>query len=85
MFQRRFNTNRLSLNRWEVSILEAVRCFNEWTELSWDDAAAKFDAYYQRGYYGTEIRADVVVDAAEAERGLGPDFVPRVRSLVEVV
>ncbi|MCQ3808363.1 MAG: hypothetical protein OXB92_05385 [Acidimicrobiaceae bacterium] len=85
IFQRRFNTSRLSLNRWEVSILEAVRCFNDWAELSFDDASAKFADYLQRGYFGNEIRGDLIVDAAENERGLGPEFVPRIRTLVGVV
>ncbi|MCQ3815207.1 MAG: hypothetical protein KTU85_12440 [Acidimicrobiia bacterium] len=82
IFQRRFNARRLELNRWEVSILEAVRCFNDWAELSWDDASTKFADYLQRGYYGNEIRGGLIIDAAENERGLGPDFVPRVESLV---
>ncbi len=82
IFQRRFNTQRVELNRWEVSILEAVRCFNDWAELSFDDASAKFNAYYRRGYYGNEIRGDMIIDTAKAERGLGPDFMPRVESLV---
>ncbi len=85
IFQRRFNTRRLELNRWEVSILEAVRCFNEWAELSWDDASAKFADYFQRGYYGDEIRGDRIVDAAQAERGLGTDYLPRVESLVSAM
>jgi len=82
VFQRRFNTRRLELNRWEVSILEAVRCFNDWAELSWGDASAKFGDYFQRGYYGDEIRGGPIIDAAENERGLGSDFMPRVESLV---
>ena len=82
VFERRSNKKRLGLNRWEVSILEAVRCFNKWAELSWDDAQARFADAYQRGYLGDEIRGDLMLDAAEAERGLGPDFLPRIRSLV---
>ena len=82
VFERRSNKKRLGLNRWEVSILEAVRCFNKWAELSWDDAQARFADAYQRGYLGDEIRGDLMLEAAEAERGLGPDFLPRIRSLV---
>ena len=85
VFQRRFNTRRLELNRWEVSILEAVRCFDDWAELSWEHASAKFADYSQRGYYGNEIRSDLIIDAAQNERGLGPDFVPRVESLVDAI
>ena len=85
VFQRRSNNRRLELNRWEVSIIEAVRCFNEWAELSWGDAAAQFADHLQRGYYGDEVRGDLIVDAAQPERGLGPDFMPRLESLVSAV
>ena len=83
VFQRRYNKKRLGLNRWEVSILEAVRCFDKWAELSWEDAQARFADAYQRGYLGNELRGDLMLDTAGAERGLGPDFMPRLGSLVE--
>ena len=85
IFERRSNKKRLGLNRWEVSTLEAVRCFDEWAEISWGEALAQFDDYNRLGRYGDEMRGDLILDAAECERGLGPEFLPRVRSLVEVL
>ncbi len=40
-----------------------------------------FSRNNQRGYYGDEVRSDLLLDTAEAERGLGPDFLPRCRAL----
>lgn len=80
-FVGRSNTKRLGLRRWEVSLLEAVRCFDDWAEMPWDEALEKFSRNSQRGYYGDEVRSDLLLEAAEAERGLGPDFLPRCRAL----
>ena len=82
VFVGRSNTKRLGLRRWEVSLLEAVRCFDDWAELLWSEALEKFRRNTQRGYYGDDVRGGLLVEAAEAERGLGPDFLPRCRALV---
>jgi len=82
VFFERSNTKRLGLLRWEMSLLEAVRCFDDWAEMPWDEALEKFSRNNRRGYYGEEVRTDLLLEAAEAERGLGPDFLSRCRALV---
>ena len=81
VFVGRSNTKRLGLRRWEVSLLEAVRCFDDWAEMPWSEALEKFRRNTQRGYYGNDVRSGPLLEAAEAERGLGPDFLPRCRAL----
>ena len=81
VFVGRSNTKRLGLRRWEVSLLEAIRCFDDWAEMPWLEAVEKFRRNTQRGYYGDDVRSDLLLEAAEAERGLGPDFLPRCRAL----
>ncbi len=85
VFRRRVNAKRLELNRWEVSLLEAVRCFDDWAEMSWEEASTQFNDYCQRGYVGNGMRGDLIVDVAAHERGLGAEFMPRVESLVGAV
>ena len=81
VFVGRSNTKRLGLRRWEVSLLEAIRCFDDWAEMPWSAALEKFRRNTQRGYYGDDARSGQLLEAAEAERGLGPDFLPRCRAL----
>ena len=81
VFVGRSNTKRLSLRRWEVSLLEAVRCFDDWAEMPWGDALEKFRRNAHSGYFGGGIRSDLLLEAADAERGLGPDFLGRCRAL----
>ena len=80
VFFGRSNTKRLELSRWEVSLLEAVRCFDDWAELPWPEALEKFGRNLGRGYYD-DVRSGLMLEAAKAERGLGPDFLPRCRDL----
>ena len=54
-------------------------------QLPWGGALEKFSRNNQRGYYGDEVRSDLLLEAAEAERGLGPDFLPRCRALAAAV
>ena len=81
VFVGRSNTKRLELTPGEVALLEGVRCFDDWAEMSWSQALEKFARYAQLGYYNGTVREDMMLDAAEAERGLGPDFLPRCREL----
>ena len=81
VFVGRSNTKRLGLRRWEVSLLEAIRCFDDWAEMTWSDALEKFRRNTQRGYYSDDVRLGLLLEVAEAERGLGPDFLPRCRAL----
>ncbi len=81
VFVGRSNTKRLGLRRWEVSLLEAVRCFDDWAEMTWSDALEKFRRNTLRGYYSDDVRLSPLLETAEAERGLGPDFLPRCRAL----
>ena len=80
VFVGRSNTKRLGLSRWEVSLLEAVRCFDDWAELPWPEALEKFSRNLGRGYCD-DVRSGLLLEVAEAERGLGPDFLPRCRAL----
>ena len=84
VFVGRSNRKRLSLSVWEVSLLEAVRCFDTWSEMKWDDALKRFEDYMARGYFAKPARSDVLVEVARAERGIGPVFVPRCRELFAV-
>lgn len=81
VFVGRSNTKRLGLRRWEVSLLEAIRCFDDWAEMTWSEALEKFRRNTQRGYYGDDVRSGLLLEVAAAERGLGPDFLPRCRAL----
>lgn len=80
VFVGRSNIKRLGLSRWEVSLLEAVRCFDDWAELPWPEALEKFGRNLDRGYCD-DVRGGPLLEAAEAERGLGQDFLPRCRAL----
>lgn len=81
VFEGRSNEKRLDLNRWEVSLLEAARCFDRWAELDWEEALDSYSANMRRGWCGPPIRNEVFLDAAAAERGLGPVFQQRCRDL----
>ncbi len=82
VFVGRSNSKRLGLGAWEVSLLEAVRCFDEWSELSWDQAVRDFKYNISHGYYGrVKFRADTVMEAVAVERGLGKSFLPRCEEL----
>ena len=81
VFVGRANRKRLGLGVWEASLLEAVRCFGEWSEMKWDDALDKYDRYMALGRYGDPVRIGPLLEAAEGERGLGPEFLPRCREL----
>lgn len=85
MFVGRSNVKRLDLGWFEVSLLEAVRCFDEWAEMSWDEALGQLGRDPRLGSYAPSVRSGPLLDAASAERGLGPDFLPRCRSLAAVV
>jgi len=62
--------------------LEAVRCFDDWSEMSWDQAVEDFKYNISHGYYGrVKFRAAAVMEAAAAERGLGNSFLPRCEEL----
>ncbi len=84
VFVGRSNTRRLGLGVWEASLLEAVRCFEKWSEMSWDDALDKYGRYMALGCYGAPVRSGLLLKAAAAERGLGPAFLPRCRELFAV-
>ena len=80
----RSNLKRLGLNCWEVSLLEAVRCFDDWTEITWDEALAKLRRTVDLGYDGDGLRPIPFMDAAADERGLGPDFLGRCKEVASV-
>ena len=84
VFVGRSNRKRLNLTGKEVDLLEAVRCFDDWAEMSWDKALAKFDEIANMGYYKRTARRDMVLDAARSERGLGPKFLSRCEELADV-
>lgn len=83
VFKWRSNKKRLDLNRWEVSLLEAVRCFDAWSEVSWVQAIDQYEDNKDRGLYGSPVRSDFFLDAASSERGLGPVFPRRCRDLAQ--
>ena len=84
VFVGRSNTKRIGLGGWEVSLLEAVRCFEQWSEISWDDALDTYGRYMALGCYGALVRNGSLIEAATAERGLGPAFLPRCSELFAV-
>lgn len=84
VFKGRSNERRLGLSWQEVSLLEAVRVFDTWAESEWEEALAKFGSYMAQGYYGVGVRSGVLLEAAAAERGLGPAFLPRCQDLAVV-
>ena len=84
VFVGRSNTKRLGLGVWEASLLEAVRCFEEWSELSWDDALDKYGRHQTLRRWGNPVRTASLLEAATAERGLGPAFLPRCRELFAI-
>ncbi len=82
LFVGRSNQLRRNLTIWEVSLLEAVRCFDDWSEMSWDDALDRFRWKSQRGSYGNnKIRQDLFLQTAKAEKGLGSEFQTRCAAL----
>lgn len=83
-FYARSNEKRLDLTRWEVSLLEAARCFDAWAETSWSEATTKLEGLVERGYVNRALRRDRFLDVARAERGLGTDFVPRCEELADI-
>ena len=84
VFVGRSNRRRLGLSVWEVSLLEAVRCFDTWAEMEWGGALNKYADYMALGYFGAPARGNLLLDAAQGERGLGPTFLPRCRDLFAV-
>ena len=84
VYEGRSNIRRLDLNRWEVSLLEAARCFDTWAEMSWQEAMGKYGDNKARGFYSAPVRGELLLDAAASERGLGPLFQGRCRDLVAV-
>ncbi len=84
VYQGRSNEKRRDLNRWEVSLLEAARCFDAWAEVGWEDAMEKYCDNKSRGFYGASVRGNLFLDAASSECGLGPLFQGRCRDLAEV-
>lgn len=84
IYKERLNEKRAGLNRWEVSLLEAARCFDEWAELDWSEAVEKYGENRDKGFYGLPVRGSALLEAADSERGLRPQFVERCRNLVTV-
>ncbi|WP_419926566.1 hypothetical protein [Candidatus Poriferisocius sp.] len=83
-YEGRSNEKRLALNRWEVSLIEAARCFDAWAEVGWEEAMEKYGDNKARGFYSAPVRIALFLDAASSERGLGPLFQGRCRDLGEV-
>jgi len=74
---------RRNLTRWEVTLLEALRCFDDWAEISWDEALEEFCGRQQEGGFGNNtIRRELVMETAKAEKRPGRDFLPRCEALV---
>lgn len=84
VYRGRSNEKRLDLNRWEVSLLEAVRSFDAWAEVGWEEAVERYDSNKSRGFYSAPVRGNLLLDAAASERGLGPSFQGRCRDLADV-
>ena len=84
VYEGRSNENRRDLNRWEVSLLEAARCFDAWAEVTWEEAMEKYGDNKSRGFYGAPVRGNLFLEAASLERGLGPLFQGRCRDLAEM-
>ena len=85
VFVSRSNRTRLRLNRAEVSFLEAVRSFDDWAEMSWDEALADLNKAKSLGYYKPNARRDMLLKAVECERGVDPQFKSRSKELAEIV
>ncbi len=84
-FVGRSNQLRRNLTIWEVSLLEAVRCFDDWSEMPWNDALNKFRWKSQKGWYGNaKIRQELFLQTVEAEKGLGNEFQTRCAALAAV-
>ncbi len=81
VYEGRSNEKRLGLNRWEVSLLEAARCFDAWAEVDWEQAMDQYRDNRSRGFYRTRVRGELLLDAASSERGLAPLFQDRCRDL----
>ena len=79
----RSNRRRLELVGFEVSMLEAIRDFDTWSELEWAEALDRYANYASRGWLGP-LRPDLFVDVADAERGRGPLFRRRCRELAAI-
>ncbi len=84
-FVGRSNQLRRNLTIWEVSLLEAVRCFDDWSEMPWNDALNEFRWKSQKGWYGNaKIRQELFLQTVEAEKGLGNEFQTRCAALAAV-
>ena len=81
----RANKGRAELSVWEVSLLEAVRYFDDYSEMDWDEALDSLGQKMAAGLIEPEgIRGDSLLEAAAGERGLGPGFMPRCEQLAAV-
>lgn len=79
----RSNRRRLELTNFEVSLLEAIRDFDTWSEITWPKALDKHAHYLSRDWIGP-IRSELFVEVADAERGQGPLFRQRCRELAAI-
>ncbi len=64
VYRSRSNSQRLPLNALEASLLEAVRCFDEWAEVSWQEALDTYACYKSRGAIGGTVRKNLCWQAA---------------------
>ena len=84
VFQGRANKKRATLSVQEVTLLEAVRCFDDWAEMSWINALVELEDTANNGYYTRTANRVRLIDAASNERGLGPSFFTRCEEIAEV-
>jgi len=83
IFVGRSNTLRRNLTVWEASLLEALRCFDDWSEISWDEALERFRWRQQEGFFSNStVRRDLVMETAKAEKRTGSGFLSRCADLV---
>ncbi|WP_419929640.1 hypothetical protein [Candidatus Poriferisocius sp.] len=83
VFTGRSNKRRAELTMWEASLLEAIRDFDTWSEITWPKALDKHADYLSRDWIGA-IRSELFVEVADAERGQGKLFRQRCRELAAI-
>ncbi len=76
----RSNKRRVELTLWEASLLEAIRDFETWSEITWPKALDSHGHHQSRVWFGP-IRSEPFVEAPDAELGRGPLFRQRCREL----